>query len=59
MAAIDLGWLAFQTDFGFGDNAVRLLVAIMISLELSWIKTRSTPTGSLCIGILNTKLATL
>ena len=31
MAAIDLGCDARQTDFGFGDNAVRLLVAILIS----------------------------
>ena len=29
MAAIDLGCDARQTDFDFGDNAVRLLVAIL------------------------------
>jgi hypothetical protein len=35
VAAIDLGCDAFQTDFGFGDNAVRLLVAIIFS-SLLW-----------------------
>jgi hypothetical protein len=34
VAAIDLGCDARQTDLGFGDNGVRLLVAIIFSLEL-------------------------
>jgi hypothetical protein len=39
VAAIDLGWLAFQTDLGFGDNAVRLLVAIIFSSLLSLLNS--------------------